>query len=254
MNKNHTKIGLFLGLVFGLILLSNPLMESFRAGSPGTPPITHPNPHNLLRGDIIFMDTAFQEVIINKTIDNIEYNSNDHCTLYLGWEAHDHCGIYTEDYWCIGAGVFGVHFHQLSDVMIPTNHKNFQIARVKNATRAQINLAINWAKSHENDSYQDWSIPLPGFGPQKCNDPNCPSHPLISDKWYCSEFVWAAYYNQGIDIDKNGWNYAPWFPFQSVNMGVPTDPPFFVIEELLTDYAYKNEIQMDDDIQEIPWI
>lgn len=24
--------------------------------------------------------------------------------------------------------------------------------------------------------------------------------------WYCSELVWAAYYNQGIDIEKTGIN------------------------------------------------
>lgn len=30
-----------------------------------------------------------------------------------------------------------------------------------------------------------------------------------SAEWYCSELVWAAYYNQGIDLDDNGGNYVP---------------------------------------------
>ena len=27
-------------------------------------------------------------------------------------------------------------------------------------------------------------------------------------KWYCSLLVWAAYYNQGIDLDYNGGTYV----------------------------------------------
>jgi len=31
-----------------------------------------------------------------------------------------------------------------------------------------------------------------------------------AEAWYCSELVWAAYYNQGIDIDRSGNRYPPY--------------------------------------------
>lgn len=37
---------------------------------------------------------------------------------------------------------------------------------------------------------------------QKNHNPNDVSDPL-SDKWYCTELIWAAYYNYGINIDPN---------------------------------------------------
>ena len=38
----------------------------------------------------------------------------------------------------------------------------------------------------------------------KCEDSSNPNF-QTADRFYCMELVWAAYYNQGIDIDYNGW-------------------------------------------------
>jgi hypothetical protein len=81
--------------------------------------------------------------------------------------------------------------------------KNPCYTRVINATPEQRHAATQWAISHIKDKYQI-------FDPRKIADPNALI--VTADRWYCSEFVWAAYYNNGIDIDRNGWDRDfPWF-------------------------------------------
>jgi hypothetical protein len=81
--------------------------------------------------------------------------------------------------------------------------KNPRYARVINATPEQRHAAAQWTISHLKDKYQT-------FDPRKIADPNASI--VTADRWYCSEFVWAAYYNAGIDIDRNGWDRDfPWF-------------------------------------------
>ncbi len=43
---------------------------------------------------------------------------------------------------------------------------------------------------------------------EKNADPNDPTDPL-SNKWYCTELIWAAYINQGVNIDYNNGPILP---------------------------------------------
>lgn len=81
--------------------------------------------------------------------------------------------------------------------------KNPHYARVINATPEQRHAATQWAISHIKDKYQI-------SDPRKIANPNVSV--VTADRWYCSEIIWAAYYNNGIDIDRNGWDRDfPWF-------------------------------------------
>lgn len=72
--------------------------------------------------------------------------------------------------------------------------------RVDSASETQILNAIGWIYDRQDDgaTFQDWF-----YGMRKISDPNYP-HPT-ANMFYCSELPWAAYYDQGIDIDFNGW-------------------------------------------------
>ena len=91
-------------------------------------------------------------------------------------------------------------------------------ARVKTASDTQKQNAIDFAKRQIGKKFQSEFLGLEG---DKNYDPTDKSDPLANE-WYCSELVWAAYYNcnnsfsdekpekeyiygEGIDLDKNGW-------------------------------------------------
>jgi len=63
------------------------------------------------------------------------------------------------------------------------------------ASAEQREYAVAFAEGQRGKHYQDWTTGL-----QKDPDPD-------STEWYCSELVWAAYYNAepSIEIDRNGW-------------------------------------------------
>lgn len=51
----------------------------------------------------------------------------------------------------------------------------------------------------------------------KNSNPDDPNDPL-SDKWYCTELIWAAYKNQGIELDGNDGPVLPMDLFASINL------------------------------------
>jgi hypothetical protein len=77
-------------------------------------------------------------------------------------------------------------------------------ARVKSANHTQKQNAIKFAESQIGKQFQ-FPYHNKSYDPYDEKDP-------YSNKWYCSELVWAAYYNcngtigAGIDIDFDGWN------------------------------------------------
>lgn len=243
--KMKEKIGLFLGLIIMLIIISKPPLQAIQ-----TLDICRELPPLLIPGDLIFMDYAPTEIVINNITNNIR--SNDHVAIYMG-QRQGYPGV-----WCVSAGFTstdkGVDYVDLSTYLDTEKVNNLTIGRVVTATETQRNAAITWATQQVGDLYQMWSVFPPKGGPQKCHKPNDLRFPFTCDKWYCSELVWAAYYNQGIDIDYNKWGLLPWV-LPSVNMGLPKPVyrPAWLIDNMIVPYAYYNEIQIDNDIQLINW-
>ena len=62
--------------------------------------------------------------------------------------------------------------------------------------------AIDFAESQLGQPYQHLGI-IPNDDPFRWHANYNPEDPVdpYSDSWYCAEFVWASYYNQGIDLD-----------------------------------------------------
>ncbi|MCX6664604.1 MAG: hypothetical protein NT038_00865 [Euryarchaeota archaeon] len=119
---------------------------------------------------------------------------------YIPGHANDHCAIYIGNNMFIHAGESGVAIRGITH--FTRNFTNFTFVRVTSADAIQRQNALDWALSMEGFGYQVVTM-SPWFF-QKCEDPahiGVPGHELF----YCFEFAWAAYYNQGIDIDCNGW-------------------------------------------------
>ncbi len=84
--------------------------------------------------------------------------------------------------------------------------KNLAFLRVKTASESQRTAAVEWAKSKIGFSYQGF-FDYPWFGLKIANtDRRIPT----ANEFYCMELLWAAYYTQGIDIDRNGWKFPCW--------------------------------------------
>jgi len=135
----------------------------------------------------------------------------DHCLLFV--EYNGTTGLYT----FIEAGI--------PDNQVQLTYENESalfgaiygpFARVKHATPIQKQNAIDFAKRQIGKRFQGEWINK-NFNPDDLlND----SH---ANEWYCSELIWAAYYNcnhsfpeeepesgyiygEGIDLDRNGWH------------------------------------------------
>ena len=87
-----------------------------------------------------------------------------------------------------------------------TNNNIFDfVYRLKDEVASDLDIenAINFAKSQEGKKFAPLFDIYTGIFHIKNSNPDDPNDPL-SDSWYCTEIIWAAYYNQGIDIDSNG--------------------------------------------------
>jgi uncharacterized protein YycO len=107
-----------------------------------------------------------------------------------------------------------------------------KFARVKNANTTQKQNALLFAESQIGKEFE-WDF----LFHNKNNIPNSSADPF-SNTWYCTELVWAAYYNcnhspdekiygQGIDIDRNKWRK----------------------DSLIYSMVWPNNILQDDDIE-----
>lgn len=116
---------------------------------------------------------------------------NEHCAIYIG-----------NDTLIEANGVVRYRdFTQFSHWC-----RNYVFLRVKTANESQRLAAAEWAKSKIGTAYQVF-FDFPWFG-LKIADTNR-KFPT-ADILYCAELIWAAYYNQGIDIDQNGWAFPIW--------------------------------------------
>lgn len=158
---------------------------------------------NLKPGDIIF---KFPDVFPNYFPKII-----DHCLLFV--EFDNSTGMYVFIEANVPNGIVQYVFENESSLKkLPYG----PVARVKNANETQKQNAINFTKKQVGKSFQIIVINK-NYNPEDFNnDP-------YADEWYCSELIWAAYYNcnnsfpelepqqgyiygEGIDLDRNGWN------------------------------------------------
>jgi len=142
-------------------------------------------------GDILFMDVLYPETSRYK----IPGPHNEHTAFYIGDNQFIHAGGDLNAMVCIK-----------NYSRFKSKAKNLAFVRVITANYSIKQDAINWSKKQRGKSFQDYFQP-PWFD-IKCHNPDLWWFPKSSE-WYCSELVWAAYYNQGIDIDSNGWKH-PW--------------------------------------------
>ena len=143
-------------------------------------------------GDLLFVDWRFDVGADESSI-----------WTFLG-PYNDHCAIYTGNNTFVDAEAHGVSANDYFHIYYWT--KNLVFLRVKTANESQRLAAAAWAISQIGLPYQFY-FRFPWFG-LKIAHTNLPfptAHEL-----YCFELPWAAYYNQGIDIDQNGWKF-PWW-------------------------------------------
>jgi hypothetical protein len=115
---------------------------------------------------------------------------------------NEHGAIYVGNNTLVDANPNSVHARNYSHYY--SWQKNLVFVRVKTATDSQRQAAADWAQSRIGVPYQNFFISL-GLKIAHINLPFPSAHKL-----YCMEFIWAAYYLQGIDIDSNGWK-LPWW-------------------------------------------
>jgi hypothetical protein len=146
---------------------------------------------DLKPGDILFLFTDYLDL----------WNGDaGHTLLFRNYNEK------TDKYEFIQSGGIIVDIFPMSEWLIDNFIWSFY--RVKSASETQIQNALEFAESQLGRAFQHPYI-------NKSYDPNNELDPN-SDEWYCSELVWAAYYNcnhsvsegifgEGIDIDFNGW-------------------------------------------------
>ena len=138
----------------------------------------------------------------------------DHCLLYIKYNE------LTDRYVFIEAGIHSssVQYRNETKENI-TGGMWGSFARVKNANSTQKQNAINFTKRQLGKKFQGEFF---GISADKNYNPNDVDNDAFANEWYCSELIWAAYYNcnnpfpeeepkdgyiygDGIDIDRNGW-------------------------------------------------
>jgi uncharacterized protein YycO len=183
------------------------------------------NPDILQVGDILFWDVNRTSNSSNRWIRLTPKELNGHCGIYIGINNS------TGEHQFIEAVPKGVRISNISaDENSTDDCQYFAVGRVTNANYSQKCAAVNWTRERVGSSYQEyWKLWLGGpiksfnhYGPRPTDS-----------KWYCSELVWAAYYNisnntatKQIDIDKNGWAVSLPFPFN-----VPWVSPLEILED-----------------------
>ncbi len=133
----------------------------------------------------------------------IEYNTFGYQYSLWGW---DHIGIYIGNSSIIEAIPGGVTITNLVDIISPTVDVAYGFV---NASEQQRHEAVNFSINQLNKPYQEFETHFSiedlynlDLIAMLCNRTKDASPD--SDAWYCSELVWAAYFNQDVEIDKNG--------------------------------------------------
>ena len=187
--------GLLLGFTAGIIHTATGFSEF---NTPELHNIHHNNPvskytisniSELEPGDILFQISQY--VV-------------QHCLLYKGYNTSTNTYEFIEAH-----SAHNVRYRSLSE-----NSVNYLVynkfVRVKTANATQKQNAILFAETQIGKEFE-----LDMILHDKNHNPNDPNDPYATT-WYCTELMWAAYYNcnhtpdkkiygEGIDIDRNEW-------------------------------------------------
>lgn len=138
----------------------------------------------------------------------------DHCLLFIGYDKS------TEKYVFIEAGIHNSCVQYRNETKENITGKMWgPFARVRTASDFQKNNAINFSKRQIGKKFQGEFF---GINADKNYNPEDVHNDVFANEWYCSELIWAAFYNcnnpfpeeepingyiygNGIDIDPNGW-------------------------------------------------
>lgn len=140
-------------------------------------------------GDILLMDIAMDASLGFRQ----PGPHNEHSAIYVGNNSFVHAD----------SGSKCVRTQNYSAFKGVSLEKNIAFVRVTTANNSTRMAAANWAKNKSDEIAGFQELEAPPWFVLKMADPDR-LHPM-SDCWYCMELVWASYYNQGIDIDRNGW-------------------------------------------------
>jgi len=122
--------------------------------------------------------------------------SNDHCAMYIGDNRFIEAAPYRMR--LLKGNVLGVVISPFWKIQLWAT--NFTYGSVE-TTQDILDKAVSWAKTRLGRPYQ--LIFQGGTNP----NPNDASDPF-SDHWYCSELIWAAYWNQEVKIIVDSGDYS----------------------------------------------
>jgi len=180
-------------------------------------------PNNMSIGDLLFMDCNRYTPFHTRPGEH-----SDHVSMYIGRDPNTGDPLFVEAVDTTGPRI--CTFDQTRRWA-----HNFAYARVKNVTEQQKIGAVNWAKQlcfdrnrpitsngeriYDNYQYLPYYFDRLGFWKSYRPD----GIEVFSKYWYCSELVWASYYNidengnidlfmdynKRIDLDPDGWLPPP---------------------------------------------
>jgi hypothetical protein len=190
---NSTPIESFNNNILSKTFNKNKILDEIRFNElkPGDIAFKHPD---------IFPD--YFPTIIDHCLLFIEFNESTNKYIFIEAGIHNSCVQYRNE-----------TKENITDIMWGP------FARVRNANLYQKNNAINFTKRQLGKKFQGEFF---GINANKNFNPEDIKNDIYADEWYCSELIWAAYYNcdnpfpnekpkngykygEGIDIDRNGW-------------------------------------------------
>jgi hypothetical protein len=114
---------------------------------------------------------------------------NDHVAMYIGNDVFvEACPYFYDGKKASWTGVVTTHMATFN-----LWAENITFGLLSNVTDEQRDAAVSWALDQLGQPYQD------GIFPNNA-DPN-DEHDEKADQWYCAELIWAAYLNQGVDLN-----------------------------------------------------
>lgn len=170
-------------------------------------------PGHVKRGDLLFLDLPPGSTS-KWARPNPDGYPNDHVAIYLG-HSYTRNGI-TGDWFIDSLGgdktdptdPEGVQYHRLNFFTSRNWVTKYGYVKIGSypADQTLKDAAADWAEARHGASYQYFFEPI--YYGLKHRNPDKP-HPM-ANRWYCMELPWAAYYNQGVDIDRDEWQLPKW--------------------------------------------